>query len=151
MIFFTRELFLGIQPKSGWERRAENEWYRRVKVYARYAEMIAPLLPAAVRRLCKQSLHDAVVREAALRDGELVMLLDATNALSGFRGRQVRLAFRGVQGRPSVAKLVGQWWLYEEAHLCSRARFSLHVLFDPSELEVEADELVIELSPRRRQ
>jgi hypothetical protein len=77
-----------------------------------------------------------------------MILVDATGALSGFRGRQVRLTFRGVRGRPSVTRLVGQWWLYEEAHLSSRARFNLHVLFDPDELEVEADELLIDLSPR---
>jgi hypothetical protein len=91
-----------------------------------------------------------VVRKAAFKAGELVLVVDATNALSGFRGRQVRLTFRGVKGRPAVSKLVGQWWLYEEAHLSSRARFSLQVLFDPSQLDVEADELKIELLPRER-
>jgi hypothetical protein len=150
MVFFTRELYLGTQPKSGWERRAEREWYRRAEVYAKYREVIDPLLPAPVRRLCKQGLHDGVVGEAAFKRGELVLVVDATNALSGFRGRQVRLTFGGVRGRPAVSKLIGQWWLYEEVHLSSRARFNLQVLFDPSELEVEADELKIELLPPER-
>jgi Protein of unknown function (DUF4085) len=147
MVFFTRELYLGIQPKSGRERRAEREWDRRSDIYAKYGEVIGPLLPAPVRRLCKQGLHDGVIRKAAFKGGELVLVVDATNALSGFRGRQVRLTFRGVRGRPSISKLVGQWWLYEEAHLTSRARFSLHVLLDPSEVEIEADELIINFPP----
>jgi Protein of unknown function (DUF4085) len=150
MVFFTRELFLGIQPNSGWERRAEREWNRRADIYAQYRQVIAPLLPATVRRFCKQGLHDGVVREASLKNGELALVVDATNALSIFRGRRVRLIFRGLRGRPAAGKLVGQWWLYEEAHLCSRARFSFHILFDRSELEVEADELAIELLPRVR-
>jgi hypothetical protein len=47
-----------------------------------------------------------------------------------------------------VARLVGDWWLYEEAHLTPRARFSLQVLFHRTELEVEADELAITVLPR---
>ncbi len=80
MVFFTRELYLGIQPKSGWERRAEREWYRRDDIYTKYYEVISPMLPASVRRLCKQGLHDGVVREATFGGGELVVLVDATNA-----------------------------------------------------------------------
>jgi hypothetical protein len=142
MVFFTRELYLGVQPKSGWERRAEREWCRR-------ADIFSPMLPAPVRRLCKHGLHDGVVREAAFKGGELVLVVDATNALSGFRG-QVRLTFRGVRGRPAVSKLTDQWWLYQEAHLTSRARFSLHVLLDTSELEIEANELIIDFQPWER-
>lgn len=150
MIFFTRELFLGIQPGSGRERRADNEWHRRAERYARYYEVISPVLPAAVRRLCKQSLHDGVVREASFEGGELLLLVDTTNALSGFAGREVRLTFRGVANEPRIDKLVGQWWLYEEAHLCSRARFNLQVLFGDDELEVEADELLIGVAKNTR-
>src|SRR5438128_4162137 len=71
MVFFTRENFLGLQPKSGWERRAEREWRRRADLYARYAEGVAPMLPAAVRRLCNAGLHDGVVREASAKAGKL--------------------------------------------------------------------------------
>jgi len=74
----------------------------------------------------------------------------ATHALSGFRGRQVRLTFRGVRGRPAVSKLVGQWWLYEEAHLRSGRRFCLSVLFNPTELDIEADDLAIEVLHQSR-
>lgn len=148
MIFFTRELYDGGQPKSGWERRAEREWDRRRGIYQRYREVIGPLLPAEVRRLACQTLHDGVIRDARRTAGGLELLVDAGNALGGFRGRQVRLTFAGLKGRPAVARLPGAWWLYEEAHLSARARFALHVLFARGELVVEADELTIELLPR---
>jgi hypothetical protein len=150
MIFYTRELFEGIQPNSGWERRAIREWDRRAAIHARYADVIAPLLPAAVVRLCDQGLHDGVVLAASRRDHELEMVIDTTNALTGFRGSAVRLTFRGVRGRPSVARLPGEWWLYEEAHLSARARFNLQILFNKAELEIEADELSIDVVPRGR-
>jgi hypothetical protein len=146
MIFFTRELFRGTQPDSGWERRAMRETERRGKIYAKYFEVIAPLLPPAVVRLCKAGLHDGVVKEASLKDNDLVLVVDTTNALSKFRGSLVRLTFRGVRGRPSVSKLVGEWWLYEEAHLSSKAPFSLQVMFNHVDLEIEADELGIKLA-----
>ena len=150
MVFFTRELFLGFQPESGWERKAEREWDRRMKVFEKYVEAVAPMLPSSVRRLCKHGLHDGVVREAKLSGGALVMVVDATHALGGFRGRQVRLTFRGVLGRMSVSKLVGQWWLYEEVHLRSAGRFCISVLFDDSEWDIEADELDIEMLPKKK-
>jgi Protein of unknown function (DUF4085) len=150
MIFFTRELYEGYQDGSGWQRRALRQWDRRQEIYTRYFDVIAPLLPASLRRLHVEGLHDGRIRVASLQDHELVLRIDANNALSGFRGRQVHLRFRGVRGRPKIGKLVGQWWLYHEAHLSSRARFSLHVFFDRSDLEVEADELIIKLLPNRR-
>jgi hypothetical protein len=151
MIFFTRELFEGTQPHSGWERRAMRETERRCKIYAKYFDVIAPLLPRTVVRLCKAGLHDGVIQEASLEDHELVVVVDTTNALSEFRDSFVQLTFRGVRGRPSVSKLIGEWWLYEEAHLSSNAPFSLHVMFNKVDLEIEAEELVIKLSPAPRQ
>jgi Protein of unknown function (DUF4085) len=148
MIFYTRELFAGTQPNSGWEGRASREWRRRAEIHARYAAVIAPLLPAPVVRLCDHGLHDGVIRRAARQGDELVMVVDTTNALTGFRGSAVRLTFRGVRGRPAVSRLAGEWWLYQEAHLSSRARFSLHVLFNEAEIEIEADGLSIDLYPR---
>src|SRR5262249_24910305 len=66
-----------------------------------------------------------------------------------YRGRKVRLTFHRVRRAVVISKLVGQWWLYHEAHLCSSARFSLHVLVDMSELEIEANELTIDVLPRK--
>jgi hypothetical protein len=149
MVFFTRELYLGGQPNSGWERRAEREWNRAADDYARYLEVIAPWLPATVWRLCREGLHDGVIRSASHRSGELVLVVDTANALSGFRGRRpVKLTFRGVRGRVRTSHLPGRWWLYDEAHLRSGGRFSLHVLFDRGELEIDADELLIERPSR---
>ena len=143
MVFFTRQLYDGMQPESGWERRAEREWTRRLKTYRRYEAVIAPLLPTSVVRLSRETLHDAVVQSVEQSTGSLTFDLDARRALGGFGGRRVRLSFTGVRRRIRTRGLVGHWWLYEEAHLSSRAKFALHVLFDTTELEIEAEELRI--------
>lgn len=144
MIFVTRELYSGVQPGSGWERKAEREWKRRMAMYVRYYDVISPLLPTSLRQLCRHGLHDAVVQSAAMDANQLTIYLDATNALSGYRGHRLRLRFLGVRKRVPTRSLQRQWWLYSEAHLTSRARFSLHVMFDRTDLEVEADELKID-------
>jgi len=150
MIFFTRELYLGYQPGSGWERRAEREWRRRRKLYNRYAEAVEPMLPTAVRRLCREGLHDAIVQSATREGDRVVLIVDATSALSRFARRIIRLTFRAVRGRPALARLAGAWWLYEEAHLSQRSRFSLQVLFHDFEWEIEAGDLTIDVLPRGR-
>jgi hypothetical protein len=150
MIFFTRELYQGYQPGSGWERRATREWNRASDDYRRYFEVISPRLPASVRRLCNSGPHDGVIRSASHRGGELVLVLDVSGALGQFQSRRpLRLTFRGVPGRIRTSHLAGQWWLYQEAHLRPAARFSLHVLFDTHELEIDADELVIGRTARQ--
>jgi hypothetical protein len=149
MIFFTRELFDGTQPHSGWEQRAMRETERRGEIYARYFDVIAPLLPPAVVRLCKNGLHDGVIQEASFKGHELVLVVDITNALSGFRASAVRLTFRGVRRRLAASKLVGKWWLYEEAHLSSNTAFNLHVMLNQVDLEIEAEELALQLSSVR--
>ena len=146
MIFFTRELYQGIQPKSGWERRAEREWHRRLKVCSQYEAVIRPLLPSSVVQLLRKSLHDAEVESVLQRSGKLVFILDARRCVSGsYQGHRVRLTFSGVRRRVRTRGLVGQWLVYREAHLCSRAKFSLHLLLTKSELEIEADETSIEI------
>jgi len=143
MIFVTRQLYDGIQPGSGCERRAWREWQRREKIYGRYLKIISSLLPAAVRRLCREGLHDGQVESATSAHATLTLIVDLKHALGGFRGRRLQLTFSAVHGRGSTRGLRGQWWLYEEAHLSSRARFSLHVMLDKSELEIQADDLSI--------
>jgi hypothetical protein len=145
MIFFTRQLLQGVQPKSGWERRAEREWHRRLKACIRYEAAIRPLLPPSVAQFLRKSFHDAEVESVTQRSGKLVLILDARPCASGsYRGYRVRLTFSGVRRRISTRGLVGQWLLYREVHLSSRAKFSLHLLFTKSELEIEADELSID-------
>jgi hypothetical protein len=144
MIFVTRDLYNGIQPDSGWERRAMQEWTRRSEIYGRYYDIINPLLPGTVRRLCKRGLHDARVEFASQSKSKVHLVMDLTHALSSFRGHKVQLTFSGVRRRIATRGLPGQWWLYEEVHLSSRAKYSLHVMLDKSDLAFEADDLLIE-------
>ena len=144
MIFFTRQLQDGVQDDSGWTRKACREWKRRAEICRRYVAVITPMLPASVVRLCRETLHDAVVESVHQTSDTLTLVMDARSALGGFRGRRVRLIFSGVKRRVPTRGLVGRWWLYEEPHLCGRACFSLHVLFHKGELEIEADELSIQ-------
>ena len=143
MIFFTRQLQDGVQEDSGWTRRAGREWQRRSAIYRRYMAAITPMLPPSVVRLCRETLHDAVVESLEQSSGTLKLVMDARGALGGFRGHRVRLVFSGMKRRIPTRGLVGRWWLYEEPHLCSRAQFSLHVLFHRGEMEIDADELSI--------
>jgi hypothetical protein len=146
MIFFTRQLYKDTQPNSGRERVADREWYRRLELCKRYESVIQPLLPSSVVRFSRKSLHDAEVESISQTSGRIVLILDARPCASGsYRGRRVRLTFAGVRRRIRTRGLVGQWLLYREVHLCSRAKFSLHLLFTKSELEIEADEVSIEI------
>ena len=101
------------------------------------------MIPPAVLRLCRETTHDAVVESVKQTSGTLTMIMDARGALGGFRGHRVRLHFTGVRGKIKTRGFVGRWWLYQEPHLCGRARFSLHVLLDRGEIEIEADNLSI--------
>jgi hypothetical protein len=146
MIFFTRQLYQDNQPKSGRERAAMREWRERLEFCNRYEAVIRPILPASMVRFLRKSLHDAVVESVSQRSGKLVLIMGARPCASGsYRGCRVRLTFGGVRRRIRTRGLVGQWLFYREAHLCSRARFSLHLLFTKSELEIEADELSIKI------
>lgn len=147
MIFFTRQMQDGMQDGSGWTRKAGREWDRRAEIYERYLAAIQPMLPSSILRVCRETLHDAVVQSVEQTPGTLDLVMDARGALGGFRGQRVRLHFQGVRKRIRTTGLVGSWWLYEEAHLSSRATFSLHVLFHEGELEIEADKLTIRRLP----
>jgi hypothetical protein len=144
MIFITREIYTGLQDGSGRQKRAQREWEKRADIYADYVKVIAPLLPKEVRQLAAKGLHDARVEAATQIGKKLVITMDAKGALSAYRGRRLRLTFNGVRGRVPAKRLVGQWWLYEEAHLSNRAAFSLHAMFDKTDVEIEAEELKIE-------
>jgi hypothetical protein len=144
MIFFTRELFQGYQPGSGRERRAMREWDRNNEIYLAYRHIIAPLLPRAVVRLTGDGLHDSVITHVAQRDGIFAMTLDTSGSFSRFRPRPVRLTFKGVKRKFAIRGLVGQWWLYDEVHLSSRAKFNLQVMLTDSELDFDVDDVKIE-------
>jgi hypothetical protein len=150
MIFFTRTLQDGIQDDSGWSRRAERTWHRNRQIYKTCFDAISPLLPRSVVRLCRETLHDAIIESVSQESGTLMFTLDARGALGGFRGRRVQLSFTGVRRRIPTRGLVGEWWLYEEAHLSSHAPFAFQVLLHAHEFELEADDLDIKLLPQRR-
>jgi hypothetical protein len=144
MIFITRELYDGIQLDSGWERCAEREWKQRSAIYERHYELVAPFLPAGMRRLCHYGLHDAVVQSATQNDGSLCLVMDAAKALGHFRGQRLRLTFVGLRRRIALRGLRGQWWLYHEAHLSNKTRYLFQIMFHKSDVDIEADDLRIE-------
>ena len=152
MIFFTRRLYEGYQPTSSWQKRAHSEWERNRRIYSGYVAVIAPLLPKSVVDLDYGRLHDAVVTSVKQESERLTIVLDARNSLSRYwRGKEVCLIFCGVKKKIKTKGLVGQWWIEQEVHLSSHARFSLHVLFQycaagrrsTTEIEIEADSLKI--------
>lgn len=145
MIFFTRRIHQGIQPKSGWERRAEREWAKRLDAYRQYEAVMKPFLPSPVAQFLRKSFHDAVVESVKQSSNKVVLNLDARPCATGsYRGHRVRLTFKHIHRPIKTSGLVGQWWLHDEVHLCSHAKFSLHVLFTEAELEIDADDLLIE-------
>jgi len=144
MIFFTRELFLGYQPKSGRERAAMREWDRNSDIYQAYRHIIRPLLPRRIVQVADGSLHDAVVRRVVQSKNKLELTLDTSGSFSRFCPRPIRLTFTGLRRQVSIRGLVGQWWLYDEVHLSPRTRFNLQVLLTESELEIEANDVKFE-------
>jgi uncharacterized protein DUF4085 len=144
MIFFTRKLYEGYQPNSGWERRALNTWHKLDALYQDYRKLIAPLVPKSIVELDGHGLHDAVITSCSMANGKLTIVLDATNALSKWRGKFVTLHFTGVINRVPTRSIKGQWWLYSELHLSSAARFSLQVMLTGTDLQIDADDVRIE-------
>ena len=149
MIFFTRQLHAGLQPGSGWEKRAEKEWVRRERIYRNYFELINEFLPAQVKRLIDYGLHDG--RVESFEGGPETFRLDVNcqNALGPFRGKIVSLEFSGVSKLFRSGDLAGSYWLYEEVHL-AKGGFTLNVLFDPVDFEICATGLVIKTSATKQ-
>ena len=150
MIFFTRTLQDGVQDDSGWTRRAIRIWYRNQRIYQTCFAAISPLLPRSVVRLCKASLHDAVIESIEQQPGTLIFVIDAWGTDGGLAKRRIQLTFTGVRHRITTRGLVGEWWLYEEAYLSSHTSFALHVLLTTSEFEIEANGLDIKRLPQRK-
>lgn len=150
MIFFTRKLYDGYQPGSNWERRAMKTWLKLTEIYSDYRKAIAPLMPKSAIELDRNGLHDAVITSCSNSDGDFRIVLDATHALSKWRGGSVTLHFTGVRNRIPTRSLRGQWWLYSELHLTSSASFSLHVLLTDTELQIDADDVKISVGDSQR-
>ncbi len=147
MIFFTRALFEAAQHDDESGERAAREWERRLAAYGKYADAIGPMLPETMRALGAAQLHDGVVRRVACTKTLLRLEIDARRALGGYRGQIVRLTFRGLKKKIAVKKLVKQWWLYQESHLRPDGRFELRLMFDKTDLAIEANALEIAVRP----
>jgi len=144
MIFFTRKIYDKMQAHTFRETPAEREWLKRIKIYDQYRKLISPLLPPAAARLARAGLHDATILSARQTSRSLILVVETTNALSRLSSRHpLKLSFKGVRRPVNTKRLQGAWWVCEEVHLSSHARFALHVLFQKHELEIEADELII--------
>ncbi len=142
MKYFTRELYESIQPGSGVpEEEADRQWQERSQAYQRHLDAIRARLPAGMQLLAENSLHDGVVLGVKqLPDGRLRLETDATQNPWGPRG-VFTLTFSGVREVEGLETIVGDWWLYEEAHLHPRAAFDFRVLFSQSQFRVVAEEV----------
>lgn len=143
MIFFTRALYEGFQPDSGWERKAMREWQRRSKAYNECLQIITPLLPVTARRFCRQDLHDCKVVKAVFGKSFVRFVLDAKHALS-LPHACYELTFRGVSSFRGAKQLSERWWLYDEFHLSSSSPFCFSVMFDEGEIEIGASEVTFQ-------
>src|SRR4030095_9295400 len=114
MIFFTRDLHLGYQPKSGRVRESMREWDRNREIYLAYRHIISPLLPRRILQVADGSLPDAVVIRAAQSKHTLEITLDTSGSFSRFRPSPIRLRFTDLRVRIPIRGLIGQWWLYDE-------------------------------------
>lgn len=141
MIFFTRKLYEGIQPESGWERRAENLWDKHCQIYRKYFQLISPMLPVSARKFSKQSLHDGVILKTRTTKGRLELLIDGHGMVDLSPHNNYKVVFSGVTDYRGPRQLEGALWCYDEIHLCSSAPFSFHVLFHKGEMEIDAVEV----------
>jgi hypothetical protein len=120
-------------------------WDRLGELYVEYRKSIRSLLPKNIVTLDTVGLHDAVVVASFQKGSELTMTLDATGALSKWSGHHVTLRFSGVANRVKTRRLVGQGWYYNEVHLSANSAFSLHVLLADDDIQIDADDVVIEV------
>jgi len=140
MKFFTRTRYDAIQGESA---AADRDWDLAAADYTRHLARIRDRLPASVQKCCDLSLHDGIVVSVGQPSSdEFEIVIDATRNPWGPRGR-FKLSFIGVTSETLQQPSVQDWWLYEEWHL-SDAGFALHVLFEKSELLVEASALAFE-------
>ena len=149
MIFKTRKLYEGYQPKSGWERRAHNLWRKNVEIYYKYFELISPFFPASVRKFSKKSLHDGIILESKFTKNKVELILDGSGMIDLSPEYNYKVTFTGVFGRRGATKLQGKWWLYDEFHLSSQAPFSFHVLLTDGELEIDASNIQLKRINRK--
>lgn len=139
MIFFTRELYNGYQPKSGWERKAITKTNRNSKLYQKYFRLIRPFLPASAIKLSSFNFHDSELLVWRCRGGKLEVVLDTFGTFVPLPARYAHLTFLGVSQCPSEIPRKKEWWLFDEFHLGSQSRFCLHLMFTETDVQIAAD------------
>lgn len=143
MVFFTKKLFDRINgPNIRTARRSLIQWQRNGALYKRYFDLIAEFLPAALRRLNTNTLHDSVVLGIKKRLDVVTIKLRGNDVLGGWRKRTVVLQFSGTLRATIPRTIVGKRWNHDEAHLASDNRFRFCASFsngaDHAEVEIEA-------------
>ena len=133
MLFFTRELYDGCQDGSGWTQTARSKIERNCKLYKKYFRLIRTFLPRSAIRFDEFSFHDAQIVERSWRNQKLSLILDTARAFHAFPNHYAHITFTGVRSCPSPLPQKGDWWIWDEFHLGSRAKFSLHIMFTKSE------------------
>jgi len=141
MLFFTRELYDGSQEESGWMRTSRSKVERNCKLYKKYFRLIRPFLPYSTVAFDKFSFHDAQIVARSWRDQKLCLTLDTAGAFHAFPKRYAHITFTGVRHSPSPLPRNKDWWIWDEFHLGSRTKFSLHVMFTETEIEIPAEEI----------
>jgi hypothetical protein len=132
--YFTRERFDANQDDTP---EAELDWNKAVDDYASHLERIRGQLPEGSRDLWELTLHDGSVERVERPSAESVrIVIDATRNPWGPRGK-FELVFEGVNPATLVEPVLKDGWLYEELHISDRG-FAFHVLFDRSEMIIEA-------------
>jgi hypothetical protein len=151
MKYITRELYQGMQGAPEPAEDFDARWRRACDAYAAHLDGISGALPPRMAALARATLHDGrvlAVRRPA--PAELILDVDATTNPWGPAG-VFRLRFTGVRRAAGAGDdLVGDDWLYEEAHLHPEARFDFRVLFWRHDFRVVADDVeVTALGPGR--
>jgi hypothetical protein len=141
MLFFTRELYDGCQDESGWTRTARSKIEHNCKLYKRYFRLIRPFLPPSAVAFDKFGFHDAQIVERNWRDQKLILILDTARTFFIFPKRYAHITFTGVRHSPSPLPKKKDWWIWDEFHLGSRTKFSLHVMFTKTEIQIPADDI----------
>ena len=138
--YFTRSLYEQLQPDSGVPTEvALANWNTAVTAYRSAADTIKSQLPRAVQRLDESSLHDATIQRAETTpDGVVVIEADQNPWYT-------TLTFRGVQIAEGINDIIGDMWLYEEAHFHANATFDFRVLLRKSQFRIIGDDLTLEV------
>jgi hypothetical protein len=149
MKFITRDLYNAMQcrPDTPESQAAFARWEAQCAVYRVQLESIRRQLPASMQAFCDTSLHDGVIMATTRPQPATVQLdIDASNNPWGPTG-YFRLVFTGVKDVSPLNDLVDEWWLYEEVHLHTDARFDYRVQLTNGEFRVVADHVeLIEMS-----